>query len=73
MTGAYITANTLKKSFILRNQIIIEELEDVKNEFCKPHLNGNSQKTFSVNKLEKIVNSKIKRLNQQIKSLKGDK
>ena len=50
----------------LRNQRIIDELEDVKNEFCKPHLNGNGQKTFSVNKLEKIINSKIKNLKQQI-------
>lgn len=56
----------------LRNRRIIDELESIKNEFCKPHLNGNGQKTFSVNRLEKLINARIKNLKQQSKLLEGD-
>lgn len=53
--------------FINENSIklAIAELEKVKEQFSGYHLNGNSQKSVSLNRLNKIINKQIQSLKER--------
>lgn len=55
----------------LSNERAIKELNDIKKVFTAPHLTGKGQKTFSVNRLEKMINAKIGELVAEIEVFNG--